>query len=75
MNSLSDQAKDFLNDPTRNIITRHTTELSKIFDWFQGDFTKKTSLVDYIKSYNVDILADNAIQFLEYDWNLNDIRK
>ena len=37
--------KKFINDPKRNKISENKLELSKIFKWFKGDFTKKGSLI------------------------------
>ena len=38
---LQEQAIEFMNDPGRNQITAEKAEVSKIFQWFGGDFTKK----------------------------------
>ena len=35
---LDEQARIFLNDPSRNTITASKVEVSKIFSWFGGDF-------------------------------------
>ncbi len=62
----------FINDNSRNNITEKRVTISKIFEWFQGDFTKKGSLIDYLNSYSDIKIRKNAkIRFLAYDWNLN----
>lgn len=62
----------FINDNSRNNITEKKVTISKIFEWFQGDFTKKASLIDYLNSYSDIKIRKNAkIRFLAYDWNLN----
>lgn len=62
----------FINDTSRNNITEKKVTLSKIFEWFQGDFTKKGSLIDYLNKYSKTKIRKNAkIRFLAYDWNLN----
>ena len=38
---LEEQTTDFINNPDKNSINDKETKLSKIFDWFQSDFTKK----------------------------------
>ena len=62
----------FINDSSRNIITEKKIEISKIFDWFKGDFIKNGSLIDYFNNYSTTKINKKAkIRFLEYDWNLN----
>jgi hypothetical protein len=64
--------KIFINDSTRNKITEKKIHLSKIFDWFKGDFTKKGSLIEYLNKYSTTKISKKAkIRFLEYDWSLN----
>ncbi|WP_238474529.1 DUF547 domain-containing protein [Maribacter algarum] len=64
---------DFINDKTRNIISKHKIQLSNIFKWYKKDFTENGSLIDYIKPYTeVNIDVDTDINYLKYDWNLNE---
>lgn len=66
-------AKSFINDPKRNLIRQNDAELSQIFSWFKGDFTKKGSLIDYINQYSsVKIKSNAKISYLKYDWTLNE---
>ncbi|WP_077919096.1 DUF547 domain-containing protein [Spirosoma sp. 209] len=48
-------------------------ELSKIFDWYKGDFTKDgQSAVAFVNGFRREkIPADYAVGFYEYDWSLN----
>jgi hypothetical protein len=70
---LNKVAKSFINDPKRNIIRQEKAELSQIFSWFKGDFTKKGSLIDYINQYSAVKIKSNAkISYLNYDWSLNE---
>lgn len=70
---LEAQAVRFINDPQRNKISQSKAELSKIFSWFKGDFTKNSNLIDYINRYAHTKLSPRAtINFLEYDWRLNE---
>lgn len=65
--------KKFINDPTKNKISLNKVEVSKIFEWYQEDFTSRNSLVDYINKYSKVKANDGAeIVYLTYDWTLND---
>lgn len=47
--------------------------LSKIFDWYKGDFTQKGSVIDWINQYRkVKIPVDYKIEYYEYNWSLNE---
>lgn len=66
-------AKSFINDPLRNKITPNRIEISQIFSWFKGDFTKNGSLIDYLNMYsNVGISSNAKKSHLKYDWSLNE---
>jgi hypothetical protein len=66
-------AKSFINDTKRNKISPNQIEISKIFSWFKGDFTKKGSLIDYLNKYStVKINPKAKVSYLEYDWSLNE---
>lgn len=70
---LTAQVKSFLADEFRNKISEDEVELSKIFSWFKGDFTKNGTLIEFINMYSVVQVKENAeIRFLKYDWKLND---
>lgn len=51
--------------------------LFKIFDWYRKDFEGKTfSMIDYLNRYRVDKIPNEyKIEFMEYDWTLNDLSK
>lgn len=70
---LDGQARAFLADSFRNSVKPNQLELSKIFSWYKGDFTKKTNLIEFISQYTdvkIDPKAD--IDFKDYDWSLNE---
>ncbi len=70
---LTFMTKDFLNDPKRNRLTEKEVQLSKIFSWFKGDFTKQGTLVEFLNQYAPVKIADNAnISHLDYNWQLNE---
>jgi hypothetical protein len=66
---------DFINDSTRNKISENTLQLSNIFKWYKGDFTKNNSLINYLQPYTkFTISAKAKINYLNYDWSLNEIK-
>lgn len=65
-------AKGFINS-SRNKITPDAIQISSIFSWFKGDFTKNGSLIDFLNKYSkIKIKADAKVTHLDYDWNLNE---
>jgi hypothetical protein len=72
-NQLTRVATTFINDPSRNKISRQSAQLSSIFSWFKGDFTKKGTLIEFLNRYSKVKISPNArISFLDYNWNLNE---
>ncbi len=70
---LREQATQFLNDPSRNQITAEKAEVSKIFQWFGGDFTKNGTLKEFLNQYaEQKILEDTDISYLNYNWSINE---
>ncbi len=70
---LDDAARQFINDPKRNTITADAIEISKIFKWFKGDFTKKGDLIAFLNRYSATTINANAsIDHKDYDWSLNE---
>ncbi len=71
---LTQQAKDFLADDFRNEIKSPTeANVSKIFTWFKGDFTKKGTLIEFINKYSpTQIEKGTNLGHTEYDWSLNE---
>jgi hypothetical protein len=79
---LEEQARRFLSDRSRNRVHEGRLEVSRIFDWFKGDFEPRPK---YFARY-ANLLTDNpderaalaagkiAFRFLDYDWSLNDAR-
>jgi hypothetical protein len=70
LNAQLDQAaRDFISCPTRNNLGNDTAQLSSIFNWFTGDFTKNGSLKDFINVFaNSPILPQTDIEFLTSNW-------
>jgi len=70
---LATAAKSFINDKTKNTITTDKIEISKIFDWFAGDFKKKGSVIDFLNQYSTIKISSKAkVNYKEYNWSLNE---
>ena len=70
---LDKQARAFINDTKRNRITPDKAEVSQIFNWFKGDFTKNGSLLEYLNKYSSTKIKPGAeVDYMKYDWNLNE---
>lgn len=77
---LTEQALLFLNDTARNQIKEatDTIRISKIFDWFEEDFTGAyDSVQPFLSQFfsgpvREKLLAEGyRIKYLDYDWGLN----
>lgn len=71
---LDEQARRFLGDRARNRYRDGRLEVSRIFDWFKGDFEPRDR---YFARYAALLGYPGApvpIDFLDYDWTLNDFR-
>jgi hypothetical protein len=87
LQSQLDQAtRDFLTDTSRNRLENGTLYVSRIFDWYEKDFSRGwqgvTSLRQFLGTYGKELklsaaglkrLSDGTldIDYLEYDWTLN----
>jgi hypothetical protein len=71
---LEQAARAFLNDPFRNEINNKPVQLSKILDWYWTDFKDQYAgpyaLINKYTDLNVS--EEETIQFLEYNWELNE---
>jgi hypothetical protein len=64
--------KVFINDSTKNKITKNKLQISSIFDWFQEDFIKNGTVIEYLNTYSKTTINKKiAIHYLKYDWSLN----
>lgn len=65
--------KDFINDKKRNLTGEKEMSVSRIFQWFAGDFGTKKERHAFIRRYAQEPVAKNAkLRFLNYDWSLNE---
>ena len=87
---LEDSTRSFLKDRSRNRLNNNDLEVSSIFKWYRDDFEKnwrgKKNLAQFLASYNDAIglnqqqaqqltQGDIDIEFLDYDWHLNDTQQ
>jgi len=74
---LDGATKAFVNNPERNYLKESTLYVSKIFDWYGGDF--KDGIVAFFLKYASDGMRSRIqgigdgikVQYLPYDWTLN----
>ena len=72
-NQLDNVTSEFINDQTKNKINKNNLMLSKIFSWFKDDFGNKIQLMNFVNKYsNIKFLENARIEYLNYDWNLNE---
>ena len=76
---IEEETRKYINSGrgTKTDYAENTLFLSKLFDWFSGDFESKSgSVMDFIKPYlNQEALSfldrKPKISYLHYDWSLN----
>ena len=65
-------AKEFIKDKNKNVIHQSKIKISRVFEWYKGDFTKNGSLIDFLNKYSDIHIDENAkVEFMEYNWSLN----
>lgn len=70
---LKEQAIDFLNDPSKNKVSKEGIQVSKIFKWFSSDFEKQMDLFEYLNQYSKHkIVSTDKIEYMDYNWQLNE---
>ncbi len=71
---LTKAAEDFLANPNKNEFkSAKKAELSKLFNWYGGDFKNDGTLIEYINQYAPTKLEKNAnIDWKDYNWALNE---
>jgi hypothetical protein len=71
---LDEQAVRFINDETRNKLSETALQLSPIFNWFRSDFEMDQTLTQYLNQFTGTRISPNAkVEWLEYDWALNEV--
>ena len=70
---LTAQTKAYINNPSENTLSPKAGEISQLFEWYQEDFVKKGTLIDFINTYSNTQLKENAkITYKQYNWGLNE---
>ena len=70
--TLEQLMKDFINNANRNKISNKKIQISSIFNWFQKDFTKNTTIIGYLNKYaETKINSSAKVLYLKYDCSLN----
>lgn len=70
---MDDQARLFVNDTAHNQLSADHAKLSKIFDWYAGDFKQQGGVIAFINRYADTQLSPKAkLSYLDYDWSLNE---
>ncbi|MFQ5446879.1 MAG: DUF547 domain-containing protein [Saprospiraceae bacterium] len=64
------RAKTFINNPAFNKIGANEVQVSKIFEWYAGDFG---NLISFLNKYSSAKIKTTAkVKYLEYNWELNE---
>ncbi|WP_142785167.1 DUF547 domain-containing protein [Changchengzhania lutea] len=70
---LTAATKTFLSNEKRNKIAPNKIEISKIFKWFDDDFKKNGSLINFLNQYTDITISEKArMSFKDYNWELNE---
>ncbi len=81
---LEDAALQFLTDKTKNRFNseKQTLELSKIFEWYGGDFVKKFGSLEQFLANRItsnpaeqELIRNKKTKIsfpIDYDWSLNE---
>ncbi len=71
---MESQTQIALNNPNFIKVGADKTELSKIFQWYVGDFGgSQKSVLNFINKYRTQKISDDTkIGYYEYNWKLND---
>lgn len=70
---LDAQARRFVNDPVRNQLTAEAVQVSSVFDWHAAEFGETSQLIAFLNRYaKTPVAATATVQYLPYDWSLND---
>lgn len=73
---LTEQTEEFLRTASKNkFYSADKIKVSKLFDWFKGDFKDAApTVIDFINKYApIQVNKNATVEFMDYDWNLNDV--
>ncbi len=71
---LTKLTKNYINDVKHNIISAKKIQVSQIFEWYAADFVKEgQTLIQYLNKYStIQIEATAKVEYLPYNWSLNE---
>ena len=70
---LDKQTRAYINNPQENSLSASSAEISSLFDWYKGDFTKKGSLIQFLNTYaDTQVSSSASISYKNYNWSLNE---
>lgn len=66
----------YLTSPTGGIVSDGAVQLSKIFDWYKGDFGGEAGVLDFVRKHlppeKAKLLGGSPkVSFIDYNWTLN----
>lgn len=68
--TLAARTRAFINDPQYNRITANKAQVSRIFEWYAGDFG---DLKKFLNQYSKTTLSASAkVEYESYNWDLNE---
>lgn len=69
---LEDQGVKFINDTSKNQVTSSSMVISKLFNWYGGDFKETDTIENWVNKYaNVKAKKGSSISWKDYNWALN----
>jgi len=72
---LQRQTKIALNNSKFVRVKGSKVQLSQIFEWYKGDFTKEGNEIEYINKFRKEALpAKSKVSYYSYDWTLNETK-
>ncbi|MDH5526792.1 MAG: DUF547 domain-containing protein [Nitrospirota bacterium] len=70
---LDDQARRFLANPGKGAVGADAVTVSRIFDWFAGDFGGTGGVLAFVGRYREGAHPTRLDGYFEYDWGLNGV--
>lgn len=71
---LTKMTKEFVSNSNHNVLKSKKVQISRIFEWYADDFNKEgETVIKFLNKYGTVTIEDGAkIEYLEYDWALNE---
>ena len=68
------KAIQFIQDTSKNKLTKESIAISRIFQWFKSDFTNNANLPEFLNQYSKIDVSEADISYLDYNWDLNETK-